>query len=237
MDQDSRYATRANKATKIIAILHDFLGSNLSEKICLDIGCSNGAISNRIASQFKLVIGIDVDLVAVYQAEANRIDNNIAFSIGDGTYIPVPNNYFDIVICAQVYEHTDNQDSLANEIWRVLQPNGVCFFSGPNRFSVIEEHYWLPFLSWFPQPLSNLYMRIFRRGNFYDIKPRNYWQIRHLWRAFSQYDYTIPMLKEPHRFNVEKNLGNFSWIGKLPIWVIKIFMVFFPNYNWILVKS
>jgi SAM-dependent methyltransferase len=162
---------RERKADKILAILQDFLGANLERYTCLDVGCSRGIISATLAPHFKLMVGVDVDRPAVrLAAAAKSTARNAAagpfFAIGSGHSLPFDGGSFDVVVCAQVYEHVTDQPALAREVERVLRPGGICFFSGPNRLAVVEEHYWLPFLSWLPRPLASAYMRLFKRGDF-----------------------------------------------------------------------
>ncbi len=202
----------------------------------MDIGCSSGGISHNVASHFKSFVGIDVDQPAVILASSSNHNENSAFVFASGYSIPFPTGAFDVSICAQVYEHTTDQQALAKEIWRILRPGGICFFSGPNRLAILEEHYWLPFLSWLPRPLSHLYMRIFRRGKFYDAYPLFYWQICKLWQPFIIYDYTSRLIDDPHLFGMDDYVGKIAWVRKLPRWLIRALTPLYPNYNWILLK-
>jgi len=236
LTHDSRYASRSCKSEKVLAVLHDFLGVDLSTYTCLDIGCSQGGITHQITPHFRWTIGIDPDQGAIQDAVRSSHSENIGFAIASGYLLPFPEHSFDVVICAQVYEHVLDQPGLAREIWRVLRPGAICFFSGPNRLAFMEEHYWLPLLSWPPRPLSNLYMRLFQRGNFYDAYPLFYWQIRDLWRSFIINDYTLTLIHEPHRFATGSRLGKFAWVSRLPTWLLRMFTPLYPNYNWILVK-
>ena len=113
---------------------------------------------------------------------------------------------------------------------------GFVFFSGPNRLAVLEEHYWLPFLSWLPQPLADLYVRLSRRGRKYDVWPMTYWQLRCLWSRFHLVDYTPSLLHEPKRFGVDDELGRFRFVSRLPLWVWRAVAPLLPNFNWILIK-
>jgi SAM-dependent methyltransferase len=230
-----RYAPRAQKASKILAVLQDFLGKELAGRDCLDVGCSNGLISRFLASQCRAVVGIDVNEAAIREAH-NQGPRNLMFVVSDGQLMPFPNACFNLVICAQIYEHASDQEQLVTEIWRVLKPGGVCFFSGPNSLALMEEHYWLPFLSWLPRLLAGYYLRLFCRGHCYDVWPLNYWQLRRLWHPFILHDYTMAMIREPERFHLQDRVGRYAWIGRLPrIW-LGLLRPFFPNYNWILVK-
>lgn len=232
----SRYATRDTKSKKIITILQDFIGPDLTEFTCLDVGCSNGGITNRIAEFFQKTIGIDIDFEAIMHAKLDAVIPSTFYSLASGDHIPYKNASYDVVICAQVYEHTEHQQALSQEIWRILKSGGICFFSGPNRLKVMEEHYWLPFLSWMPRPLANLYMRIFRRGKTYDACPLLYWQLRRLWQGFEIYDYTPKLIKEPERFAQDIHTNSKTWVQKFPNWLIQFLAPIYPNYNWILIK-
>jgi 2-polyprenyl-3-methyl-5-hydroxy-6-metoxy-1,4-benzoquinol methylase len=228
-------ADRADQARKIHAILRDFLGDRLAQADGLDLGCADGSISARLATHFRSLVGVDVDQSAMRAGISGRGATG-AFAAASGYRLPFESGAFDVVICAQVYEHVDDQPALAKEVWRVLKPGGVCFFSGPNRLAFMEEHYWLPLLSWLPRPAAHLYMRAFNRGRWYDAYPRFYWQIRGLWRPFTIHDYTFALLREPERFAVDRRFGKITWIGRLPAPLLGALSFLVPNYNWILVK-
>lgn len=48
----------------------------------------------------------------------------------------IPSNYFDIVICTEVLEHTLNPFNAVNEIHRILKTGGHCFISTPFNFRI-----------------------------------------------------------------------------------------------------
>jgi SAM-dependent methyltransferase len=237
MSEISRYDTRETKSEKILSVLRDVFGEDLSKLTCLDVGCASGAISGYAASYFHHMIGIDLDSASIFTAARSHQAHQMHFVLASGHHAPFPDNAFDVLICAQVYEHSTDQQALAAEIWRVLRPGGACFFSGPNRLKVMEEHYWLPFLSWLPRPLADWYMRSFHRGDYYDAYPLFFWQIRNLWQHFQVIDYTFQILKEPEKYSMQQRLGRFQWIKKAPDWLLKLFQPFLPNYNWILIKK
>lgn len=230
--------SRHNKANKILNVIRAHTNDEVQKFRCLDIGCSNGLISNLLADEFLSLVGIDVEQKLVVSAKEDaRYSPDRHFLVADGAYIPFPDNWFDLIICAQVYEHTPLQDQLVDEIWRVLKTNGICFFSGPNKFGVIEEHYWLPFLSWLPKYFANKYLRLFNRGNEYDIYPLSYRSLTSLLKKFMIHDYSISMLKNPARFDVKVNRV-VSWtVNLLPATLARLLLYIVPNYNWILTKK
>jgi SAM-dependent methyltransferase len=48
----------------------------------------------------------------------------------------IPSNLFDIIICTEVLEHTLNPFNAANELYRILKPNGKVFVSTPFNFRI-----------------------------------------------------------------------------------------------------
>jgi 2-polyprenyl-3-methyl-5-hydroxy-6-metoxy-1,4-benzoquinol methylase len=230
---------RTRKAGKISSILLDFCKENLKNLNCLDLGCSRGIITTQLAGIFKIVIGIDVDVAGVKLAQDTKIRpaSSPYYILGSGYHIPASDTSFDVVVWAQVYEHVNNPAKMVHEIDRVLKPGGFCFFSGPNRLAIMEEHYWLPFLSWLPNSIASLYMKIMHRGNLYDAYPLTYWQLKRIWENFIVHDYTLQILREPRRFSVDERVEKYGLIKFVPDEMIKFLRPFYPNYNWIVVKK
>jgi SAM-dependent methyltransferase len=234
---DNEYQkSRREKADKIVNILHDFSGQDLRQFTCLDLGCALGVITKYLKNSFKSTFGVEINEKLLKEAMSLSSHDSI-FVVADGGKTPFPSESFNVIICAQVYEHTHDPQILSSEIWRLLKPGSMCFFSGPNRWSPIEEHYWLPFLSWLPRRLANIYMRLLRRGNIYDINPLYYWQLRSLFRNFEVHDYTIQLIQHPERFGITSNGKLLRLVKFFPRWFLKLFMLWLPNYNWVLVKK
>lgn len=227
---------REQQALKIYAILKDHFGqSDFSDFVCLEVGCGSGEISSYFAGKMKAIWGIDI---SPNLFKKNLLIDNSTFglSVSNGANLPFPNSHFNIILLPQVYEHTKKQQEIFNEIYRVLQPGGVCFFSGPNKFQLIERHYYLPFLSWLPNKLSSIYLKITQKADYYDIYPRSYWRIKKLVKEFSRIDYTSQIIRDPKKFNMQERFGKIK-LSILPSWFIQLFEPLFPNYNWILVKE
>jgi SAM-dependent methyltransferase len=67
-----------------------------------------------------------------------------------------------------------------NEIYRVLKQDGICYLSAGNKYNIIEGHYKLPFLSWLPQILANLYLIITGRNKIYEEKHFSYFKVKRM---------------------------------------------------------
>jgi SAM-dependent methyltransferase len=228
--------SRRQKGAKIRAILRDYRSGGRNLGLCLDVACGPGLISDELAKEFEHVVGLDLDRGALAYGRGHKTRSNLELLTANAGCLPVPSAAFDVVICAQVYEHVPNPELLAAEIWRVLKPGGICFFSGPNRLALLEEHYFLPLLSWLPRPLADAYVRLSGRGRTYDASPRYLWQIQHLWRRFERFDYSLELVARPQDFRMGAGVARWSWLAQLPAFVQAVLLLLWPNYNWILVK-
>jgi SAM-dependent methyltransferase len=226
---------RKAQAEKIHAILCNHLQSELMGKRCLEVGCGNGEITNYLAKLTFQIVGVEINGRVLRSNLIN--DNQATYVQGDGRQLPFEDSTFDIVILAQVYEHMTRQEMLSAEIYRVLKPGGVCFFSGPNRWRLIEPHYFLPFLSWLPQRCASRYLNISGRGEKYDIYPKGYLGLKRLWHDFYMIDYTWQIMKYPGIFGVASHMGRMKNISRISAWILKALVTFYPNFNWILVKE
>jgi ubiquinone/menaquinone biosynthesis C-methylase UbiE len=229
------YSTRFQKARKIEQILLDFLGEREIESLsCLDLGCSIGIISTHLADIFGQVIGIDPLLEAIDIARRLGSGTKVKFIHGDGLDLPFKDKVFDVIICAQVYEHSQNPFQLVREIQRVLVPGGCCFFSGPNRLWPIEYHYGWCCLHWLPRAFIHQYCQC-RHNHVYDLLLFNYWQLQTLWDGFECYDYTLWLIYNSDQ--IFNHLNLLKWIRFIPRSIVSLFKFLSPNFNWILLKK
>ncbi len=223
-------ASRRWQARKIAYALTSLAGRDLSSCICLDLGCSSGLITSAIAPLCGRILGLEYDEIAL-RAVDSTARARAQFARGDAMSLPLGDNSVDVVICAQVYEHVPDDERLFAEIYRVLKPGGLVFFSGPNWLFPIEPHHSLPLLHWLPSPLADRYLRMAGRGDHYYEHLRHYWGLHRLMRSFAVQDITIAMLE---RFYLSD--GRWRILGRVPRVVWKAVLPFFPTFNWILQK-
>jgi SAM-dependent methyltransferase len=141
------------------------------------------------------------------------------------------------VVCNHVYEHVPDSYLLMDEIYRVLKTGGFCYFAAGNKYSLIEGHYHLPFLSWLPRSLSNLYLVMTKKGTAYYEKHLSYFQLKRLVESFLITDYTIRILKEPEKFGAEDMIGPNSIIRIIPESAFQVLKPLIPTYIFILTKE
>jgi SAM-dependent methyltransferase len=238
MHRDAMYnrRSRERKAKTMVCVLQDYFNTDLKSLTLLDVGSSTGLIANYLARYFGEVVGIDIDGPAVEFAKATHKKDNLDFVQADSLKIEMPENYFDAVICAHVYEHVPDASVMMDEIHRLLKPGGVCYFAAGNRLNIIEPHYRLPFLSIIPRPLAHIYIRRAGKGKFYYEKHLFYWGLRSLVRKFELVDFTRLMIENPQRFSADYLLQPDAIKTKLARWVVKYAYWLVPGYIWLLKK-
>lgn len=108
---------------------------NLKGLKILDVGCGGGLLSEEFARQGAMVTGIDISEPALIIARKHALLNNlnIEYKIGSAEEIPVSNDKFDIVICADCLEHVNNLEKVISEISRVLNAGGIFCYDTINK--------------------------------------------------------------------------------------------------------
>lgn len=201
--------------------------------VCLDVGCSAGDITRAVAPLFRATVGIDYDGIALSTIDG-ALHRQVLFINGDAMHLPVRDGGVNVAICAQVYEHVPDADQLFEELYRVLVPGGIVFFSGPNALYPIEPHYHIPFLHWLPRRWADRIVALTGRGERYHERSRSPWGMRRMVRRFEVRDITLDVLRE--RYEDARNLWA-ALIRAVPTLVWRLLLPLFPNYNWILVKQ
>ncbi len=225
--------SRRNKALKIVTAVRDVLGQDRRDLCCLDVGCASGLITSHLASEYGHVLGLDPDHTAINHAPRHP---NLSYALGDAMSLPFRAASVDLVICAQVYEHVPDPARLFAEIWRVLRGGGLCFFSGPNRWAIVEAHYGLPLLHWLPPRLAAWYLRAAGTNHAYEERPLTLRQLRQLVRDFEVSDYTVEMLRAPDRYHCQDEIPLAGLMQHVPASVWRRLYGLLPNYNWVLRK-
>jgi 2-polyprenyl-3-methyl-5-hydroxy-6-metoxy-1,4-benzoquinol methylase len=228
---------REKKAKTMVAIMSDYYQHDLKSLSLLDVGSSTGIISHYLSTYFGQVVGVDIDESAVAFAKQNFDKENLDFRLGDGLSLDFPDGHFDVVICSQVYEHVPDAHRLVDEIYRVLKPNGICYFAATNRVKLIESHYNLPFLSIMPRSLAHLYLRLLKRGTYYYEKHLSYWGLKNLVKNFEIIDYTKKVIEEPDLYHAGYIIPARSKTQNISKLLIEYAYFLFPGYIWLLNKS
>ncbi len=237
--EDSYINNRELKAKKICSVLSDYIKKiPLSDAIVLDIGCSIGATSQYLSKNTRKVIGIDIDREAIAYAK-KRWGNipNLEFYSTDGLNTQFTDDSFDIIICNGVYEHVKTPKVLIEQIYRLLKPGGICYFSTMNKLSILEPHYNIPLLSTLPKRLSDFIIMITGKGKHYDVTAYTHRKLKKLFEGFKAEDITLNIISNPKKYCVSELAGINSFGMDIITALVKLFYSFLPTYLWIIKKD
>lgn len=89
----------------------------------VDVGCGEGCVLNSLDGYR---VGVDSsELELTYLAEdIVRVRANVED-------LPFEDEYFDVCICTDVFEHVENEKRLSSELYRILKVGGLLLFSCP----------------------------------------------------------------------------------------------------------
>jgi len=134
-----RYFIRTSIFNALTKTLPSFSGN------LLDIGCGKMPYKNYILenSNVKKYIGLDIE---------NALEYDVAVKpdfTWNGKIMPFENNHFDCAFGTEVLEHCPEPEIVLKEVFRVLKPGGVFFFTVPFLWNLHEtphdEYRYTPF--------------------------------------------------------------------------------------------
>ncbi len=220
--------SRVLKAKRILLLLKDyFKKAGISHLTILDIGGSTGIIANELAKKTKKVIVTDIDKGAIKFASKKFKGKNLVFKYADAMEMPFKDNLFDVVICTHVYEHVPSPKLLFSEIFRILKPQGICYLAAQNKLWPMEAHHNLPFLSYLPKKLADVYIKIKGKDEYYE-HPMSYWDLKKTLKKFTIHEYTEKILSSPEKYGYQ----NYP----IPNFISQILKYLTPTMFWVLEK-
>ncbi len=100
----------------------------------LDIGCRDGNLTKYFDPQKNHVLGIDIDRLAMAEAEKLGIKTNFEDLNGERDFLH--DKKFDIVGAFEIVEHLYYPDVVVEKVSKSLKPHGIFVWSVPNGFSL-----------------------------------------------------------------------------------------------------
>lgn len=123
-----RYESRFSKIY-YRSILKYVLLPKIWRRYCkvLDVGSGRGFLAEKMCSKTELYVECDVSITAL------ELNGNRGTRINcDAESLPLRDDTFDVVVCAEVIEHLVDPQSCVREMSRVLSQGGVLVVTVPN---------------------------------------------------------------------------------------------------------
>lgn len=136
----------------------------------LEIGAGAGGISAYFANHPSGRFEVD----AVDVVDNRQVVDGYQFTIVQDAVLPFDDESFDLVISNHVIEHVGNDAEQArhlSELRRVMRPQAIGYLAMPSRWMLVEPHYRLALLSWWPEAWRSSWLRLWRKGDEYDCRP------------------------------------------------------------------
>ncbi len=220
--------TRYKKAQKIFSILTHF--TKIKSAKLLDIGTGSGHIAKAFSNYGSKVCSIDPHDLRVEKIGYEFIQMT-------GTKIPYREQEFDIVISNHVIEHVEDQKEHLDEIYRVLKPGGIFYLATPSKFTFMEPHYRILFLSWFSRKFSAKYLRLVRNKTW-DIQPLTSSMIINLAeKRFDVVELSPHIMHQPKKYSLDMMPGLHFIFEKIPFGLWRMMAPFLPTIILILRKQ
>jgi SAM-dependent methyltransferase len=127
-------------------------GRDLKSNRLLEIGCGIGRMTRRFAQDFGEVHATDISAEMINQARLNfqNIDNVCFYETNGLDLSGLPDDYFDIIFSAYVFQHVPSTEviqSIIRDACRVLKPGGLFKFQASGiitrAFEEIQKNTWV----------------------------------------------------------------------------------------------
>ncbi len=131
-------------------------------KKVLEVGCGAGNILEKIP--FDKLFGIDISDSLLRRAKI-RLNKKAYLSLGNGEKMPFKSKSFDMVICTEVIEHTENPHILLENIYNILKSDGKLIISIPNErlINFLKKLYFAFFLLQHNSPSKDSRYKVAKR--------------------------------------------------------------------------
>lgn len=150
----------------------------------LELGCGSGSQATQLTAAGFTVLGLDLSLegIKIARAATRQAQRPVWLLQADAEQAPVPDGSFDVCVCGLLLHHFRDFGAVADEIARVLRPNGFVVALDVNahnpfawlHFSVLHRIRKNPHLTANQRALSKGEIeRVFRPRGFEDFRFRS----------------------------------------------------------------
>jgi ubiquinone/menaquinone biosynthesis C-methylase UbiE len=212
----------------ILALYSQKTGKKPQNLVALDVGCGYGIYAHALAIKVKRVVAVE-PYNRAYEIAKGKTSSALTF-VNSAIDTFNTKERFDLIVMITTLEHMQDAQQAFRKIFGLLKNGSIIYLTTPNKLWPLESHYKLPFLSYLPLPLANIYMRFAGKGTSYEdcSYSKTYWDLRNLLKQFPcTFHFQLPDPSSPYLgmgtnnwiYHVMKNIG-ISLMRRFPIlWV------------------
>ena len=139
-DKYSSY--RESQSSRMIAAAQRY-GVNLKDKVLLDLGCNNGAMTVQYLREgARHIVGVDVDADVIELARAQHGGPQAEFHLSRTKSLPLTDSSIDVIISYDVFEHIAHPAEILAECKRVLRTDGKMLVGTWGWYHPFAPHLW-----------------------------------------------------------------------------------------------
>src|SRR5579872_3982315 len=153
---------------EVLKIAENRLHKSPKQLKVLDVGSGFGLYSIEFSKYVNRVVGIEPVKEAYQYADKYKKNRKNVFFYNMFIQEFQTNEKFDLAISLTTIEHMPEAEIDMQKVLSLLKPGGILYLTAPNKLWPVEAHYNLPFLSYLPLPLANIYLKMSRRGTSYE---------------------------------------------------------------------
>jgi SAM-dependent methyltransferase len=126
----------AQRVHVTIDLLAHAVGREATAPKILDVACGEGHITAAIHRAFPTarIFAFDGSLSAI--RSASQAHDGISFALANAYDPPYPPDYFDCVVCNNIWEHVPDPLRLLDRVAKSLKPDGYLIVSTPSRYKL-----------------------------------------------------------------------------------------------------
>ena len=121
----------------------------------LDWGCGRGRAVLWLRGKGYNAFGIEVDKGPIENAaplfRTRGHDPAVLQLLSPNGKTSFSDDFFHITFSSQVFEHVEDLDGVARELFRITRGEGIGFHTYPARKHLVEAHLKMPFIHWLPK--------------------------------------------------------------------------------------
>ena len=154
-DKDSEFKPLHDINPLRLNYIKEQCGGSLKGKRILDIGCGGGILSESLANEGAIVVGIDLAEAGLEVAKLHLLESGFDIDyqfISAEDLTDSESESFDVITCLEMLEHVPDPSMIIEACSKLVKTNGRVFFSTINRnpksyfFAIVGAEYVLNLL-------------------------------------------------------------------------------------------